>query len=152
MAEKRKEKMPQGRYQVWHNGADGFVPVANVQAGNLLAALVLTINRTDAPWAENEHVVALLPNARSTDFGDVVVNSEGVAYQVQKTRHGLVFAMVDFPPQREQKALFAEWELDYAAARSRDRKVAFGQSLGGSPEPRQAVNDKQKIRDGGRER
>ncbi len=139
-----------GRFEVWQKEGHEFMPVASVRAGNLLAALVYTMNRTDAPWSDNEQVIALLPNARSTDLGDVIVNPEGEAYQIQNTRLGLIFKMIDFPQHREAKALFAEWEADYAAAKMRDAQALFGDAPIRSTEPTHAAIDNSKDR-GGRE-
>jgi len=124
-----------GQYQVWHQSGDGYRPVALVRAGNLLAAMVLTMNRVDAHWQDGESVTALVPDARATDIGDVIVSPEGVAYKIRGTNHGLVFDAIDFPPYREQMALFAEWTKDYAAARERDSKAAFGAILSGTGIP-----------------
>jgi hypothetical protein len=124
-----------GQYQVWHQSGDGYIPVALVRAGNLLAATVLTMNRVDAHWQEGERVTALVPDARSTDIGDVIVSPEGVGYEIKATNHGPVFDAIDFPPHREQMALFAEWTKDSAAARERDGKAAFGAILGGTGIP-----------------
>jgi hypothetical protein len=140
----------QGRYEVWHREGDDFMAVASVRVGNLLGALVFTMNRKDAPWSDNEQVTALLQNARSTDLGDVIVDPEGVAYQVQNTQHGLVFRPIDFPQHREQRALLAEWEADYVAARERDIKALFGAAPIRASEPSQAANENAKDR-GGRE-
>jgi hypothetical protein len=142
-----------GKYQVWHQSAEGFIPVALVSAGNLLAALVFTMNRTDGHWEKGEHVLALQPDARSTTIGDVIVNPEGVAYEIRATTHGLVFDPIDFPPHREQMALFAEWTQDYAAAKARDGRASLGAILSGEsiPSPQPTI-DKQQDREGGIER
>jgi deoxyribose-phosphate aldolase len=133
---------------VWHKEDDEWINVAKVQAGNLLAALVFTINRKDASWSDNVQVTAFLPDARSTEVGDVIVNPEGVAYQVQTTHDGLVFQVIDFPQSRDQKALLAEWKADYLAARERDLAEVSQRS----PEVSWAANDNEKDQDrGGRE-
>jgi hypothetical protein len=138
-----------GQYQVWHQSGDGYTPVALVHAGNLLAATVLTMNRTDAQWQEGEHVTALRPDTRSTTIGDVIVSPEGAAYEIRVTTHGLVFDPVDFPPYREQMALFAEWSKDYAAARERDGKAAFTAILSGTDLPAsQPTSGNQNDREG----
>ncbi|QJW98494.1 hypothetical protein [Frigoriglobus tundricola] len=142
-----------GPFQVWHRSGDGFTPVALVHAGNLLAATVFTMNRTDAHWQDGEYVTALVPDARSTNIGDVIVNPEGVAYQIETTAQGLVFNPIDFPSNREQQALFAEWTQDYASARERDVRELFRTNGGGpkpQPEPSRSANDND--RDGGIER
>lgn len=137
-----------GRFEVWHKEDDEWINVAKVQAGNLLAALVFTINRKDASWSDNVQVTAFLPDARSTEVGDVIVNPEGVAYQVQTTHDGLVFQVIDFPQSRDQKALLAEWKADYLAARERDLAEVSQRS----PEVSWAANDNEKDQDrGGRE-
>jgi hypothetical protein len=144
-----------GKYQVWHQSADGFTPVALVRAGNLLAATVFTMHRTDAQWQDGEHVLALRPDARSTNIGDVIVNPEGVAYEIKTTTDGLVFDPIDFQPQREQASMFAEWTQDYAAAKERDLRERFWEIVRAprpQPEPARPVNDNHKDRDGGIER
>jgi hypothetical protein len=143
------------KYQVWHQSSDGFTPVALVSVGNLLGALVFTMSRTDGHWENGDHVLALRPDARSTTFGDVIVNPEGVAYEVRATAHGVVFDPIDFPPYREQQALFAEWTQDYALARERLVAELFGPTIGAEallPEPSRPANDNLKDRDDGIER
>jgi len=142
-------------YQVWHRSSDGFTPVALVRAGNVLAAIVLTISRTDAHWANNDRVLTLQPDARSTDIGDVIVSPDGLAYEIRATTHGLVFEPINFPPCREQMALFAEWTEDYAAAAVRDLREQFREIIGGTSaqtEPSRSANDNHKKRDSGIER
>jgi hypothetical protein len=142
-----------GQYQVWHQSSDGYTPAALVSAGNLLAALVFTMSRRDAHWQEGEYVTALVPDARSTNIGDVIVSPEGVAYEIKTTNHGLVFDAIDFPPHREQMALFAEWTKDYAATRERDGKAAFGAILSGTSIPApQSTSGNQRDREGELER
>jgi hypothetical protein len=144
-----------GRFEVWHRSGDEFTPVAAVRIGNLLGALVLTLSRKDEHWENGEHVVALQSDARSTDIGDVIVSPEGVAYEIRATTHGLVFEPIDFPPYREQMALFSEWRADYVAAAERDLPERFRELLGvprPQPEPPRSANDNHQDRDSGIER
>jgi hypothetical protein len=142
---------PQGRYDVWHKEGGDYLPVASVNVGNLLAAAVLSMHRVDARWQDGDHVLSGLPNTRSTTIGDVIVNPNGIAYEIATTTFGFVFDPIDFPPHREQQALFAEWRQDYAAARERDGIAALTAVLNDPPrEP--PANDNQIDRDSGRER
>ena len=114
-----------GTYQVWHSSGESYTPVALVHTGNLLGATVFTISRKDAHWQDGDRVTALVTDGRSTDIGDVIVCPEGVAYEIEATHHGLVFQPIDFPPLREQAAIFAEWTQDYTAAAERDQARAI---------------------------
>ena len=62
----------------------------------------------------------------------------------------LSFTPIDFPQHGEMKALFAEWEVDYAAAKMRDVQALFGDGPIRSSAPTQPENDIKKDR-GGRE-
>jgi hypothetical protein len=113
------------------------------------------MSRADAHWEHGEHVLALQANARSTDVGDVIVSPEGVAHEIRATADGLIFQPIDFPPLREQSALFAEWRADYAAAAARDRPEQLRELLGVTnpqPEPVSPAIDNSRDLDGGIER
>ena len=144
------------KFQVWHRSGERFTPVALVRIGNLLGAVVLTMNSVDAHWQDGDRVTALVPDARSTDAGDVIVSPEGVAYEIKVTPHlGLVFDPIDFPPYRELMALYAEWRADQAAATARDLREQYREFLGAAStqqEPSRAANDNDQDRDGGIER
>ncbi|VTR93425.1 unnamed protein product [Gemmata massiliana] len=142
-----------GPYQVWHRSDEGFTPVALVNGGNLLAAIVFTMSRTDGHWQDGERVTALVPDARSTNIGDVIVSPEGVAHELTATDHGPACVPIDFPPHREQRALFAEWAADYAAARERDGRTTLEALRSVAADRRdQSTNDKQQNREDGIER
>ncbi|QJW94197.1 hypothetical protein [Frigoriglobus tundricola] len=56
----------------------------------------------------------------------------------------------DFPPLREQQALFGEWTQDYAEAKDRDGKAAFGAILNGvsAPSPQSGIDNQRDREDG----
>lgn len=102
------DREPQGRYQVWHKEGEGYVHVANADVGNLLAALILPLMPLGTP--ETERITFLVEGTRLTDFGDVIVNSKGDAYQIVKAEHGPTYRSIDFAPSKQQQAVrnFAE--------------------------------------------
>lgn len=89
---------PQGTYQVWHKEGDGYVHVANADVGNLLAALTLPLMPLGTP--ETERLDFLVEGTRQTDFGDVIVNPNGAAYQIVKAGYGPAYRPIDFAPTR----------------------------------------------------
>lgn len=141
-----------GKYQVWHRSEDGYTPVGLVTTGNLLGAMVFTMDRIDAPWTDGEFVRALVPDPRSTTIGDVIVNPEGVAHEITAADGGLAFSPIDFPPYQEQKALFAEWTEDYALAKEGDARERFWDAIRNPkppPDTDRQVNDNHPSREGG---
>jgi hypothetical protein len=109
---------PRGKYVVWHKESDGYIPVASVNCGNLLAAMVLPDVKPGT--LDTESVTRLVDGARGIDFGDVIVNPVGDAYRLDKGQYGPMFQKIDFPQHEAMKALFNEWTRDYAAAKERD--------------------------------
>ena len=95
---------PVGTYQVWHKEADGFHHVANVEAGNRLAALVLPhINKDHQDY---QRVTRLVDDARIFSFGDVIVNPERIAFEVYKPdMGGIGLREVDFPQEQFKRIL-----------------------------------------------
>jgi hypothetical protein len=77
---------PAGTYQVWHRQGDVFRHVANVEAGNYMAALVLPMFKRGAPGTER--VTWLIDSSRPTTFGDMIVNPRGTAYELYKPDGG----------------------------------------------------------------
>ena len=71
---------PAGIYQVWHKTDDGYVHAINVDSGNLLGALIMPLVREGQ--FGGERVTYLIDDARSSTFGDVIVNPEGAAYEI----------------------------------------------------------------------
>ena len=94
------DREPQGRYQVWHKEGEGYVHVANADVGNLLAALILPLMPLGTP--ETERIMFLVEGTRLTDFGDVIVNPTGAAYQIVKAEHGPTYRAIDFAPSKQQ--------------------------------------------------
>jgi hypothetical protein len=70
------------QFQVWHKDGDRFTHVANVRTGNLLGAMVFTLNPKGGHWQDNPEVEALVRDARNTTFGDRIVNPDGLAYSI----------------------------------------------------------------------
>jgi hypothetical protein len=77
---------PAGTYQVWHRDGEAFRHVANVEAGNTMAAVVLPLFRRGAPGTER--VAWLVDPARPTTYGDKIVGPLGAAYELYKTDFG----------------------------------------------------------------
>ena len=102
---------PVGTYQVWHKEADGFRHVANVEGGNLLAALVLTsfINKDHE---EYKRVTPLVDDMRANTFGDVIVNPEHFAYEIYGDEDvDIAFRKIDFAKEQFKAILKADsWE------------------------------------------
>jgi hypothetical protein len=91
---------PVGTYQVWHKESDGFRHVANVEGGNLLAAIVLPyINKDEA---EYRRVTPLVDDARTITYGDVIVNPEHVAFEIYKEADFglLAWRQIDFAKEQ----------------------------------------------------
>jgi hypothetical protein len=71
---------PAGTYQVWHRDGEAFRHVANVEAGNYMAAVVLPMFKRGATGTER--VTWLIDSARPTTFGDKIVDPRGAAYEL----------------------------------------------------------------------
>ena len=81
----------------------------------------------------------------------MIVDPKGNAFQIAFDRvQRLSFEPIEFPQHQEMKALFAEWEFDYAQAKMRDAQALFGVSPVRSSAANQPANDNEKDR-GGRE-
>lgn len=95
---------PIGTYQVWHKEGDGFRHVANVEAGNRLAALVLPYIKKDE--VEYKRVTLLVDDARTITYGDVIVDPEHVAFEIYKPDFGGIgMRQVDFPQDQFKRIL-----------------------------------------------
>ena len=70
---------PAGIYQVWHRNGEAFRHVANVEAGNYTAAVVLPLLKRGTPGTER--VSWLVDDARPTGYGDKIVDPLGKAYR-----------------------------------------------------------------------
>lgn len=106
------------RFQVWHKDGDNFTHVANVRTGNLIGALVFTLNRKDAPWQDYPEVEALVKDARSTTFGDRIVDPDGLAYSIHNfSGVGAGFREAD-SPAGDTRARFANLLRGKTDARS----------------------------------
>jgi hypothetical protein len=77
---------PAGTYQIWHRDGDAYRHVANVEAGNYMAAVVLPMFKRGTP--ETERVTWLVEPARPTTFGDKFVDPLGAAYEIYKPDFG----------------------------------------------------------------
>jgi hypothetical protein len=77
---------PAGTYQVWHRDGDVFRHVANVEAGNYMAAVVLPLFERGTPGTEG--VTWLVDSARPTTYGDKIVDPLGAAYEIYKPEYG----------------------------------------------------------------
>ncbi len=96
------------KFQVWHKDGDGFTHVANVRTGNLLGALVFTLDPKGGRWQDNPEVEAIVKDARNTTFGDRIVNPDGLAYSIHNfSGVGAGFKEAD-SPAGDMRARFAE--------------------------------------------
>ena len=77
---------PSGTYQVWHRYGEAYRHVANVEAGNYMAAVVLPLFERGAPGTER--VTWLIDLARPTTHGDKIVDPLGAAYEIYKPDFG----------------------------------------------------------------
>jgi hypothetical protein len=77
---------PAGTYQVWHRHGEAHRHVANVEAGNYMAAVVLPLVERGAPGSER--VTWLVDSARPTTYGDKIVDPLGAAYEIYKPGFG----------------------------------------------------------------
>ncbi len=110
--------MVKKQFQVWHKCEDGFTHVANVRTGNLLGALVFTLNPKGGHWQDNPEVEAIVKDARSSTFGDRIVNPDGLAYSIDNFRGvGAGFMEAD-SPAADMRAKFA----DMLQAKSHERE------------------------------
>jgi hypothetical protein len=74
-------------YQVWYKEDDLYIHVANVQSAELLGAFMRTQHSFGtANWHDIEGVEPLQDESRSTFYGDVIIDPEGMefVYTVQK--------------------------------------------------------------------
>ncbi len=116
----------QGTYQVWHKNGEIFTRVADVNAGNLLAALVFTMHRKDGSWQDHPRVTTLVGPTRSTDLGDRIVDPDGVVYSIDRTGLGASFREVHVSPEVRETghlsfaSLLAEIRNDTAAGKRED--------------------------------
>jgi hypothetical protein len=117
-----------GIYQVWHKEVTGFRHVANVEGGNLLAALVLPhLNKDES---EYKSVTPLVDDARASTFGDVIVNPEQVAFEIYKEADFgmMAWRQIDFA-KVQFKQILEEHRTDYEAARLRDTEQNYEKFL-----------------------
>jgi hypothetical protein len=105
-----------GVYQVWHRNGESFTKVAEVKGGNLLAAVVLTMNRKDFPWQDNPEVKAFGEPTRSTDLRDRIVDPDGVVYSIERDPLGVRFKEI-----RVSAELLAHGHLSLAGLRDEIR-------------------------------
>ena len=77
---------PAGTYQVWHRDGEAYRHVANVEAGNYMAAVVLPLFERGTPGTER--VTWLVDSARPATFGDKIVDPSGAAYEIYKPNYG----------------------------------------------------------------
>jgi len=99
--------MTRKQFQVWHKDGDGFTHVANVRTGNLLGALVFTLDPKGGRWQDNPEVEAIVRDARNTTFGDRIVNPDGLAYSIHNfSGVGAGFKEAD-SPAGDMRAKFA---------------------------------------------
>jgi hypothetical protein len=134
-----------GVYQVWHKKTgEVFTRVADVEIGNLLGALVLTMHRKDEAWQDLPQVTALVAPTRSTEFGDRIVDPDGVVYSIERHRFCARFKEIQVSPEVRESGhlslagLFAEIRHDTALGKREDAHYygdAFRQILDGKTDP-----------------
>jgi hypothetical protein len=99
---------PIGTYQVWHKDGDWFRHVANVEAGNLFAALVLP-SYISKDHEEYKRVTSFVDELRPNTFGDVIVNPANVAYEIHKPDCGEIgFRRIDFLQEQFRAVLVGD--------------------------------------------
>jgi len=117
---------PIGTYQVWHKEVDGFRHVANVEADDLLTAVMMPyISEYDQHYRPVTHMVG---DARETTYGDVIVNPNHAAFEIYESNVCYVgFRRVDFLHEQYREILagdsFRKFEkhLNQATERALDR-------------------------------
>jgi hypothetical protein len=91
-------KPEQQTYQVWHREGERFTKVAEVKAAELQSAFFLTLGMKEIRWPDHRNVTAFVENPRSTTFGDVIIDHNGVAYCLHwYGRHELGFKETGVP-------------------------------------------------------
>jgi hypothetical protein len=98
---------PIGTYQVWHKEGDGFRHVANVEADDLLTAVMMPyISEDDQHYRPVTHMIG---DARETTYGDVIVNPKHFAFEIYKSNVCYVgFRRVDFLQEQFKAILSAK--------------------------------------------
>ena len=148
-----------GVYQVWHKEGRELVHVADVHCGNLLAALVFTLHPKDGHWQDNPQVTALVGNARSTTFGDRIVDPDGTVYSVHNYEEigaGFKEIMPDLDPLEHGHLTLAdlakEIRDDEALAKREDAHYYPKESLQAIRDGTREVEAAEKSNDKGIER
>jgi hypothetical protein len=77
---------PKGTYQLWFKDGENFQHVANVEAGNYMAAVALPL--FEAEELCRKRVTWLVNVSRSIGFGDKIVDPNGEAFEVYRPRFG----------------------------------------------------------------
>jgi hypothetical protein len=136
---------PAGTYQVWHRLGEQFRHVANVEAGNYMAVVVLPLFKKGTPGTER--VSWLVDDARPTGYGDKIVDPLGQAYELYKPDFGgtalrettMPVAGLErlpspgamgndgdgMPTPEVWRKLQAEWAHDYGLRHMEDRSVRY---------------------------
>jgi hypothetical protein len=91
---------PAGTYQVWHRDGEAYRHVANVEAGNYMAAVVLPLFERGTPGTEL--VTWLAEPARPTTFGDKIIDPLGAPYEIYKPDFGGVALRKTSVPEARQ--------------------------------------------------
>jgi hypothetical protein len=81
-----KSNDPKGTYQLWFKDGKQFQHVANIQAGNYTAAIILPLIRAGEDGSER--VKWLVNVSRTISFRDKIVDPNGVAFEVYRPRFG----------------------------------------------------------------
>jgi hypothetical protein len=92
---------PKGTYQVWHRNGEEYRHVADVEAGNYMAAVILPLIKRGEPGSEG--VTWLVDNPRSTTFGDKIVDPVGLPWEIYKHPVGAVSLRETAMPQAADK-------------------------------------------------
>ncbi len=96
---------PKGTYQLWFRDGEHFQHVANIQAGNYTAAIILPLIRAGEDGSER--VKWLVNVSRTISFRDKIVDPNGAAFEVYQPRFGGI-AMINTSHPNQQTARESE--------------------------------------------
>lgn len=72
-------------YQVWHQDGDNYRKAAEVNIGNVEGAAILSAFRVER-WAEHPGIIPEPGEQRSTTFGDIIIDPQGVEYRLEMVK------------------------------------------------------------------
>lgn len=118
--------------QVWHQDPEKnrFDKVAEVDRGDVQAAAILTAFPVER-WPEFEQIKPEPGEHRSTQFGDIIIDNEGVEYRFQVVEGG-------YPGFRETTAIFDQGYTEFLAERAIEEAMAIGMDMTGVVAPPEA--------------